>query len=113
VKKILEEYPTTFLDKDLETTKSFLIKSNARAFETAGAKLNMLSNISDFGWNPEYVKDREKVVKNMTKERISALANQYVHPTKMIWLIVGDAATQLGRMKELGFGEPILLNKTK
>jgi zinc protease len=113
IKKILEEYPTTFSDKDLETTKSFLIKSNARAFETAGAKLNMLSNISDFGWNPDYVKDREKVVKNMTKERISALANQYVNPTKMIWLIVGDAATQLERMKELGFGEPILLNKTK
>ena len=113
VKKILEEYPTTFSDKDLETTKSFLTKSNARAFETAGAKLNMLSNISDFGWNPDYVKDREKVVKNMTIERISQLANQYVNPNKMIWLIVGDAATQLERMKELGFGEPILLNKTK
>lgn len=111
VKKILGEYPTTFSDKDLETTKSFLIKSNARAFETAGAKLNMLSNISDFGWNPDYVKDREKVVKNMTKERISALANQYVNPTKMIWLVVGDAATQFERMKELGFGEAILLNK--
>lgn len=111
IKKILEEYPTTFSDKDLETTKSFLIKSNARAFETAGAKLNMLSNISDFGWNPDYVKDREKVVKNMTKERISALANQYVNPTKMIWLIVGDAETQFERMKELGFGEAILLNK--
>ncbi|WP_445750027.1 M16 family metallopeptidase [Polaribacter sp.] len=112
IKKILEEYPTTFSDADLETTKSFLIKSNARAFETAGAKLNMLSNISDFGWKPDYVKDREKVVKNMTKERIAALANQYVNPNKMIWLIVGDAATQLERMKELGFGEPILLNKT-
>jgi zinc protease len=29
----------------------------------------------------------------------------------MIWLIVGDAKTQLPRLKELGFGEPILLNK--
>jgi zinc protease len=112
IKKILEEYPTTFSDADLETTKSFLIKSNARAFETSGAKLNMLSNISDFGWNPDYVKDREKVVKNMTKERISVLANQYINPNKMIWLIVGDAATQLERMKELGFGAPVLLNKT-
>jgi zinc protease len=40
------------------------------------------------------------------------LANQYVNPNKMIWLIVGDAATQLERMKELSFGEVILLNKT-
>ena len=112
IKKILEDYPTTFSDKDLETTKGFLIKSNARAFETSGAKLNMLSNISAYGWNADYIKYREKVVKNMTKERISALANQYVNPNKMIWLIVGDAATQLKRMKELGFGEVILLNKT-
>ena len=112
IKKILEDYPTTFSDKDLETTKGFLIKSNARAFETSSAKLNMLSNISAYGWNADYIKDREKVVKNMTKERISALANQYVNPNKMIWLIVGDAATQLERMKELGFGEVILLNKT-
>ena len=31
----------------------------------------------------------------------------------MIWLVVGDAATQLDRMEELGFGSPILLNKKK
>jgi zinc protease len=29
----------------------------------------------------------------------------------MIWLVVGDAETQLERMKELGYGDPILLNK--
>jgi zinc protease len=111
VQKILEEYPTTFSDKDLETTKSFLIKSNARAFETAGAKLRMLSNISDFGLKAAYVKDREQLVQNMTKERIAALASTYINPNKMIWLVVGDAETQLERMKELGYGTPILLNK--
>jgi len=111
VQKILEEYPTTFSDKDLETTKSFLIKSNARAFETAGAKLRMLSNISDYGLKAAYVKDREQVVQNMTKERIAALANTYINPNKMIWLVVGDAETQLERMKELGYGTPILLNE--
>jgi zinc protease len=111
VKKILEEYPTTFSDKDLETTKGFLIKSNARAFETSRAKLNMLSNMSDYGWESDYVKDRENVVNTMTKERISELANKYINPNKMIWLVVGDAETQLERMKELGYGEPVLLNE--
>jgi zinc protease len=111
VQKILKEYPTTFSDKDLETTKSFLIKSNARAFETAGAKLKMLSNISDFGLKAAYVKNREELVQNMTKERITALAKTYIDPNKMIWLVVGDAETQLERMKELGYGTPILLNK--
>ena len=49
VKSILQDYPKTFSDKDLETTKGFLIKSNARAFETADAKLNMLDNIGKYG----------------------------------------------------------------
>lgn len=112
IKKILEEYPETFSEKDLETTKSFLIKSNARAFETAGAKLRMLSNISDFGMKADYVRDRERIVNNITKDQIKELANKYIDPNKMIWLVVGDAETQLDRMKELGYGEPILLNKT-
>ena len=29
----------------------------------------------------------------------------------MIWLVVGDAKTQLPRLKELGFGEPIVIQK--
>ena len=111
VKKILTDYPNTFSDKDLEVSKSFLIKSNARAFETANAKLRMLSNISSYNWKPDYVRERELVVETMTIERIKELANKYVNPNQMIWLIVGDAATQLERMKELGYGEPILLNK--
>jgi len=47
----------------------------------------------------------------MTIEEIKRLANQYVNPDKMIYLVVGDAATQLDRLKELGYGNPILLNK--
>lgn len=111
IKQILEEYPKTFSDKDLATTKSFLIKSNARAFETSRAKLNMLSNMSEYGWESDYVKDREAIVNKMTKAQIKTLANKYVNPNKMIWFIVGDAETQLDRMKELGYGAPVLLNK--
>ncbi|NAS29639.1 insulinase family protein [Flavobacteriaceae bacterium R38] len=111
IKDILEEYPETFSDKDLETTKGFLLKSNARAFETLGAKLNILENIGDYNWPNDYVKQREEIVNNMTIEEIKRLANQYVNPGKMIYLVVGDAATQMDRLKDLGFGAPVLLNK--
>jgi zinc protease len=111
IKEILQNYPKNFSEADLETTKSFLIKSNARAFETAGAKLNMLENISKYGWKYDYVKEREKIVKAMTVQQIRDLAQRYVNADKMIWLVVGDAKTQLPRLKELGFGEPILIQK--
>jgi zinc protease len=111
IKSILQDYGKNYSDKDLETTKSFLIKSNARAFETAFAKLAMLDNISKYGWKYDYVKDREQIVKNMTVQQIKDLSGKYLDTNKMIWLVVGDAKTQLPRLKELGFGEPILINK--
>lgn len=110
VKEILSNYGTNYTEKDLETTKGFLIKSNARAFETAGAKLNMLENMSRYGWASDYVKDREAIVKGMTVDKIRTLSQEYLDANKMIWLVVGDAKTQLRRMKELGFGEPVLIN---
>lgn len=109
IKQILQDYNVTFSETDLATTKGFLIKSNARAFETANAKLGMLDNISKYDWAPDYVKAREQIVKTMTLEQIKALSQKYLDPNKMIWLVVGDAKTQLPRLKELGFGEPVLL----
>lgn len=111
IKNILRDYPESFSDHDLETTKGFLIKSNARAFETADAKLNMLGNISKYGWKFDYVKRREQIVKGISADEIKKLARKYLDADKMIWLVVGDAKTQLPRLRELGFGEPILIRE--
>ena len=113
VKKIITDYPKNYSEKDLATTKGYLIKSNARSFETMYAKLGMLQNISNYNLDPNYIKDREKIVNEMTIERVQELSRKYINPNKMIWLFVGDAETQLDRLNELGFGKPVLLNKTK
>ncbi|MFC0133884.1 M16 family metallopeptidase [Massilia eurypsychrophila] len=111
VKQILQDYAPAYTEADLETTKNYLIKSNARAFETSAAKLGMLENLSKYGWRADYVKDREQIVKAMTVPKIQSLSQKYLDPSKMVWLVVGDAKTQLPRMKELGFGEPVLISR--
>ncbi|TFH36800.1 MAG: insulinase family protein [Bacteroidia bacterium] len=111
VKEIMENLPSTYTENDLEVTKSYLIKSNARAFETTSAKLGMLQNISDYGWPYDYVKQRENTVREMTVERIRELAKRYADPARMIYLVVGDADTQIDRLKQLGYGDPVLLNR--
>jgi len=110
VKQILEDYGKNYNANDLEITKGFTIKSNARAFETLGAKLNMLTNISNYGFNDDYAKQREIIVRNLTVEAIKTLTKNYIKPNQMIYLIVGDAATQLDKLEGLGFGKPVLLN---
>ena len=111
IKKIIQDFGKNYSPKDLETTQSFLIKSNARAFETANAKLNMLENISKYGWKYDYIKGREQIVKQITIAKIKGLSAKYLNAEKMIWFVAGDAKTQLPKLKELGFGEPVLLKK--
>ncbi|MDR5590771.1 pitrilysin family protein [Christiangramia sp. SM2212] len=111
VRDILMEYPQTFNQEDLDVTKSYMIKSNARRFETLGAKLNMLREISDFGYDYDYIKQRESLVENMSVLDVQDLAKKYIDPEKMFYLIVGDAETQMGKLEDLGFGTPVLLNE--
>ncbi|MCF6223323.1 MAG: insulinase family protein [Flavobacteriaceae bacterium] len=111
IKEILESYGKNYDENDLEVTKGYMTKSNARAFETLSNKLNMLTNISNYGYVDDYAKQREGIVKALTVEDIKALAEKYLNPDKMIYLIVGDAATQLEKLEKLEFGKPIILNK--
>jgi zinc protease len=70
----------------------------------------MISNIATYGFPFDYIKDQEETVRNMSVEDHNALAKKLIRPDEMIYLVVGDAATQLEGMKSLGFGDPILLD---
>ncbi|MFQ5530383.1 MAG: M16 family metallopeptidase, partial [Gemmatimonadota bacterium] len=111
VKSMLQSYGPTFDEEDLGATQGFLLRSNARAFETAGAKLGILDKMSSLGLPADYVLSREETVRQMTIERIRELAAEYIDPTRMIWLVVGDADTQLGRLRELGLGDPVVVGR--
>ncbi|MCK0070775.1 insulinase family protein [Kordiimonas sp. 5E331] len=112
VKDILTNYGSTFTDEDLGVTKSFLSKSQTRAFETQGAKLGMLRSISVFGLPSDYAQQRANYLEGVTVDDIQKLATDYIRPQAMHYVIVGDASTQMERLKELGFGDPVLLNPT-
>ena len=109
IREILAEYPATFTARDLENTQSFLLKSGARSFETLGAKLAIAQTMSRYDWPADYITDRRAQVEAMTLDRIQALARTWADPDRMVYLIVGDAATQRDRLNALGLGEVIEL----
>ena len=98
------------LSIELEFTKNAILKSNTRRFETMDNVLNMLWNIDYYGKPVDYFKNNEKIVNGTTLETHKKLAEKFIHPDKMIYLVVGDAATQMEPLKALGFGDPILLD---
>ncbi len=107
----IAKYRNGLSDEDFAFTKSALTQANTRRFETLGALAGMLGQIATHNLPFDYVKQQERIVTEMTKERHVQLAQQYLDPNKMIYLVVGDAATQLEGLKQLGLGDPILLDK--
>ena len=110
IKDILMQYGKNFNDTDLEVTKGYLIKSNARAFETLASKLEMLYDINNYNYSNDYAKQQENIVKKITIDELKKFSEMYLDANKMIYLIVGDAETQLKKLEQVGFGTPILLN---
>jgi zinc protease len=111
IKDIVEKHGPEFDAEDLEATRSFLLRSNAGAFETLGDKLGLLSDMSAYGFPADYVIQREEVVRSFTIEEARRLSAKYLDPDAMIWLVVGDARTQLPRLAPLGLGEPVTLDR--
>jgi len=107
----MNKYREGIGEEDLEFTKNSLIKSEARAMETLWSKMGLLTTMSTYGWDVTYKKDEEDVIRNMTLEQHKELAQKYIHPDKMIYVVAGDAATQFDRLKEIGFDEVHLLDK--
>ena len=68
--------------------------------------------MSGYGFDSDYVLQREAIVRDMTLERIRELADAYLDPQQMVWLVVGDAATQQPRLSALGLGEPVTLDRS-
>lgn len=108
---IVRDYGATFTAEDLDVTKSALSRSRARAFETAGAKLGVLEAIGDYGLPADYLSREAQVIEGMTVEQIQALADRLINTDAMIYVVVGDAASQESRLEALGYGAPVRINE--
>jgi zinc protease len=79
--------------------------------ETLWSKMGLLTTMSAYGWEVNYKKEEEDIIRNMTLEQHKALAQKYIDPDKMIYVVAGDAASQYTRLKNAGFDEVYLLDK--
>jgi zinc protease len=95
----------------VDFTKSALLKSNARNFETTWSLLGMLNTMVVNGLPSDYIKQQEAFVKGITTDKILELANKYIDPSKMYYVVVGDAKTQLNGLEKVGFGKPVLVKQ--
>jgi zinc protease len=109
-KEEIEKYHNNISPEDLSFTQNSLIRSNARNFESYSELLGLLENISLYNLPVDYIKEHEKIVREMTVAKAKALAEKYIQPNNLYFLVVGDAETQLEPLKKIGLGDPVLLD---
>lgn len=106
-----KKYTEGISKEDLDLVKSTLLKSYSGKFETLQQLNEMLAPIVMYNLPLDYIKQREEIIQKMTPAEHALLSQKFIHPDKLIYLIVGDKATQFDKLKELGLGDPILLDK--
>lgn len=110
IRNMLANYAKDFSDADVETTKQKLVKANTSAFESLGAKLGTLRQISKYGKEKNYVEKDQAELVAMSLEDFKGLANKYLQESEMTYVVVGDKATQLEPVKAFAGGEVIELD---
>ncbi|WP_418152567.1 M16 family metallopeptidase [Litorimonas sp. RW-G-Af-16] len=109
IRDILASYGPDFTQEELDTMKGALLRGQALKSETNADKLGLLGQISAYGYAPDFRAQNAKAINAMTLDDFKALAEKYIRPDAMTYLVVGDAATQTAPLSELGLGDPIML----
>jgi len=105
----MEKYRENMPQEYIDFTKDALIKGNALKFETLGALLGMLDYMTSFNLPMDYVKQEEAYIKGLTPEKQLEMARKYIDPSRMYYVVVGDAKTQLKPLEKVGLGKPVLM----
>lgn len=110
-KEVIGGYAESYNSEELDKSQSSMVKSNARAFETLNNLLGILHNISTYGLPQGYIDDQQKAVTGATVETVKATSEEFMDLNKFVYVVVGDKATQMDRLKVEGPGSPIEVDR--
>jgi len=111
IRDIVQRYGPEFTEEKLTILKSALLRGQALKNETLSDKLAMLGEVSVFGYPDDYKSINAEQIEALTLPQVKSLVKKYLRPDTWNYVVVGDAESQISRLKELGLGEPVLLNQ--
>lgn len=101
IQAMLADYGNNFSDTEVAITKNKVVKSNTLTYESLGAKTGILREISKYGKSDKFLEDDQHELMAMTLADFKNTINQFMKESDMIYLIVGDKATQLNEVNQL------------
>ena len=102
IKDMVNDYKDSFTDAEVDLTKNKILKGNTRAYESLGAQLGILRRISKYNRANNFLDQDQDELINMSLTDYKAIIDQYITEDDMVYLVVGDKATQFSEVKKLG-----------
>ena len=115
IEKMVQDYGPGFGEEEVTLTRNKVLKANTRSFESLGAKLNILGNISKYDKPKNYLEQEQHRLMEMELKDFKGIIDRYLDESQMIYVVVGDKKTQFAEVKMLGkevieldiYGNPI------
>ena len=111
IKEIKDYNKNGISEDELAFMKSSIGQRDARNYETPRQKAGFLRRIVHYDLDRTFVDEQTKIVENITKKELDALAKKYLQPENMYILVVGDEATNRAKLEALGYEVVILDEK--
>ena len=109
----IQQYADSFTQGDVDITRNQIIKGNSRAFESLDAKVELLRQISQRNLPTDVLEREQDILLAMTLDDFRSVITTYLDESQMIYVVVGDAETQLDRLGELGYGAPVVVSPSE
>lgn len=98
-------------DDELSFLRLAINQADALAYETPSAKLDFMAQILDYNVGPEFVQTRNKIISDISKAELDALAKRWLDPKSFSIVVVGDAKKLTPELKALGYPVEMLTLK--
>ncbi|MCC5793561.1 MAG: insulinase family protein [Chromatiales bacterium] len=102
------ERPAT--EEEVERVRRSTTLSLPGRWETAGAVLNSISQLLDFGLPDDYWDGYAEAVRALTVDDINTAARRHLRPDELVIVVVGDREAISADLEELGIGEIRLID---
>lgn len=90
-------------EPEMTFTRNAIGQREARAFETPAQKLVFLSRIVTYDLADDFVEKQNEILAGIARKDLNELAATHLNMDEMIIVVVGDKATILPSLEELGY----------
>ncbi len=90
-------------DEELTFMRNSIGQRDARSYETPRQKAGFLSRVVHYDLDKTYVDEQTEIINNISKEEINALADKTLQVDNMNIVVIGDKASNIDALNELGY----------